>query len=297
MRVGAEDTLSLFLYGSAVLPRRKMSAVEGMHLAAFATEYASLLARARESSAGFSPLLRALAEPLLPQWGASSFSWVVAPLPFWVNDLLDELDAPTDNRSVPPPDEVRPLGLAYLLGWWAYLLQDELLDRDLDRVDLIPLSMTLHATAVRLLQGLLPGHQGFWDAFRALSLTMAEAHSWEQRFDLQALAHLESRGLAPEPCQLNDLERLADRSTLLHLAAIGSLSLRGYPRSHPLGLSLTGMLRHYAIAQQIGDDRADCLEDLRKGRLNYVSACIVRRMREANVIQSYAELDADWLAG
>ncbi len=274
-----------------------MSAVEGAHLTAFATTYEAILARAKETIISLPPHLRALAGPRLPLWADSTFSRIVALLPFWVDDLLDEVHAPMDSLRPSEPADIETLSLACLLGWWSYLLQDELLDRDLACVDLLPLSMALHATAVRLLQGLLPGHQAFWDAFEALSLAMAEAQAWEQRLHLASLASLDSQGLAPAPDQLDDRDRLADRSALLHLPVSGMLALRDHPPAHPLSHSLAQMVRHYAIARQIGDDRADCLQDLHKGRLNYVSAGIVRSLWEANVLRSYADLDAEWLAG
>jgi hypothetical protein len=268
-----------------------------MHLAAFETEWETLLARAREVITAFPPHLRTLADRRLPEWAGSTFSRIVAFFPLWVDDVLEEDQPPMDSRLPSRPDEIGTLSLACLLGWWSYLLQDELLDRERARADLLPLSRALHVAAVRLLQGLLPDHQGFWDAFEALSLAMAEAHCWEQRLDLATLTGLESQGLAPEPDQLDNLERLADRSALLHLPVVGALALRGYSMVHPLSSSLSRMVRQYAIARQIGDDRADCLEDLHHGRLNYVSASIMRRLRESNAIQSYAEVDADWLAG
>lgn len=274
-----------------------MSTAQGVHLAAFATGLGTILARARETIAGLPPHLHSLASPGLPLWVESTFSHIVALLPLWVDDLLEEVRSPADKPPPSEPAAIETLSLACLLGWWSYLLQDELLDRDLAQVDLLPLSMALHATAVRLLQALLPGHQAFWNAFEALSVTMAEAHAWEQRLYLAALTSLEAQGLAPAPDQLDDLERLAGRSALLHLPVVGTLTLRGHPPTHPLHQSLAEMVRHYAIARQIGDDRADCLKDLRQGHLNYVSASLVRRLWEANVIQSYADLDREWLAG
>jgi hypothetical protein len=266
-------------------------------LTAFETEYGAIVARAGEIITGFGPHLRALAGPWRPQWAESTFSRVVSLLPFWVEDLLVEDQPAAGSPLALEPTEIKTLSLACLLGWWSYLLQDELLDRDLACVDLLPLSTALHVAAVHLLQRLLPEHQSFWDAFEALSLAMAEANAWEQCLDLAVLAKLESQGLAPEPEQLDDLERLADRAALLQLPVIGVLALRDQSPAHPPSHSLAEMVRHFAIARQIGDDRADCLGDLRKGRLNHVSASMVRRMWQANVVQSYAELDADWLAG
>lgn len=245
-------------------------------------EYEIILDRARDVVSGLPPLLRGLAEPLLPEWAAGEFSHIVALLPFRVADLLDG----PESRQI---DETRTLAVANLLGWWSYLIQDELLDRDLDQPELLPLSTTLHITAVRLLEQLLPGHDAFWDAFQRLSLTSAETHCWEQRY--YRLPLTEVRG------EVEELAFLGDRSALLQLAVVAQFALHGHDQDHPLCLALAETLRHYAIARQIGDDRSDWLDDLRQGRLTYVSACIARRMRETGVIQTYADLDADQMAG
>jgi hypothetical protein len=274
-----------------------MSDVGGVHLAAFETEYEAILGRAREIISSFPPHLRFLAGPPLPLWAGFTFSRIVALFPFWVDDLLTEVHSPANSLPPSDPAAIETLGLACLLGWWSYLLQDELLDQALAPVDLLPLSIALHATATHLLQGLLPGHPAFWEAFERLSLAMAEAQAREQHLHLAALCNLESQASAPAPDQLYDLEHLASRSALLHLPVVGTLALRDLPPTHPLARALAEMVRQVAIARQIGDDQADCLQDLCRGRLNYASARAVQRLWVAGAIQSYADLDAEWLAG
>jgi hypothetical protein len=181
------------------------------------------------------------------------------------------------------------LSLANLLGWWSYLLQDRILDGEMDRPELPLLATTLHVAAVRLLERLLPGHEAFWDAFQHLSFASAEAHCWEQ--------HNYRLPLARQIDDLADLDRLADRSALLQLAVVAQFALRGHDLDHPLRLALAETLRQYAIARQIGDDLLDWLEDLRRDRLNYVSACIAHRMHERDAIQAYTRLEADQMAG
>jgi hypothetical protein len=274
-----------------------MASTHGAQIAAFTPEYKTISARAQQVVAGFPPLLRELATPLLPRLEQGTFSPIVALLPLWVADLLDDLEPPWPASS---PDETETLGLANLLGWWSYLLQDWLLDRDVDRVDLLPLSTALSAAAVRLYQGLLPGHDAFWKTFEALSLVAAEAHCWEQRRRFQRPADLDEAFLAGTPDA--DLERLADRAALLQLSTAAQFALRGHGggsgvhRGHPLYTALVEMLRHYAVARQIGDDLDDWAADLQAGRLTYVSARIMRRMKETGIVQSYGELDVDWVA-
>jgi hypothetical protein len=261
-----------------------MAAEHQAHFTAFTREYEAILARARDALTGFPPLLQALAEPLLPELAGGSYSRIVALLPYWVADLLDPLES---------SDEPETLGLANLLGWWSYLIQDGLFDGKLERPELLPLTTALHAAAVRLLARLLPGDQVFWDAFEALSLTAAEAHCWEQGWR----SGLDGSIAVPVAARFNDLDRLADRSALLQLAVVAQLRLRGYDEDHPLGKALTEMLRHYAIARQIGDDLGDWVDDLQNGWLNYVSARIVQRMVEAGAVEDGAELDIERMAG
>jgi hypothetical protein len=239
---------------------------------------------------GFPPLLRELAEPLLPRLEEGTFSPLVALLPYWVADLLNEQGPPPPATSA---DGTETLGLANLLGWWSYLLQDWLLDRDVERVELLPLSTALSAAAVRLYQGLLPGHDAFWETFRTLSLVAAEAHCREQRLRFVRLGDLDE-ALVEEAAGA-DLERLADRAALLHLSTEAQFVLRGF--AQPLYTALTEMLQHYALARQLGDDLEDWADDLQAGRLTYVLTCMARRMKEKGIVQRYAELDDDWLAG
>ena len=279
-----------------------MTSAGSVHLTAYEAEYGAVLTRARHTVAGYLPLLRSLAEPLHPQWGESSFSRIVALLPYWVAELLDQTLPLEGSPSPSRPDETETLALANLLGWWSHLIQDGLLDRELDPVELLPLSMALHASAVHLLTQLLPGHQSFWEAFERLSLTSSEACAWEQQRRLEYLIDLDAAGPGPvdqDACApgSTDLERLADRSSLLQLAVVAQFSLLGIEQEHPVCTALTEMLRHYAIARQIGDDRSDWAEDLQNGQLNHVSSRLARRMLASGAIESFVELDVEWMMG
>jgi hypothetical protein len=269
-----------------------MTSAGGVHLTAYAAEYEAVLARARHAVTRYPPLLTDLAEPLYPQWAEASFSRIVALLPYWVADLLDQT-LPLEGRSrLSRPDETETLALANLLGWWSHLIQDGLLDREPDHAQLLPLSMALHASAIRLLAQLLPGHQPFWEAFERLSLTSSEACAWEQQRRLEGLADLDAADPGPA-----DQDRIADRSSLLQLAVVAQFALRGLDQEHPLCTALTEMLRHYAIARQIGDDRSDWAQDLQNGQLNYVSCRLASRILEDGAIESFAELDVERMMG
>jgi hypothetical protein len=269
-----------------------MTSAGSVHFTAYEADYQAVLARAQGTVAGFPPALRSVAEPMLPQWGEASFSRIVALLPYWIADLLDRAPTRDAGPRIPHPGDTETLALANLLGWWSYLIQDGLVDGDLDPAGFLPLSMALHASAVSQLAQLLPGDRAFWGAFERLSLTSSEASAWEQRLRLD---YLKDRPTIDPG--LVEPDRLADRSALLQLAVAAQFALSGLARDNPLYAALCDMLRHYAIARQIADDRSDWVQDLRFGQLNYVSARISRRMLETGAIESLAELDAERMAG
>jgi hypothetical protein len=206
-----------------------------------------------------------------------------------VADLLDRA-LPLEGKARPSrTEETEALALANLLGWWSHLIQDGLLDGEPGHAELLPLAASLHASAVRLLICLLPDHVSFWERFERLSLATSEACAWEQQ---RRLDTLDLAGPVP-----TDQERIAERSSLLQLAVAAQFALRGIDLGHPLCTVLADMLRQYAIARQIGDDRSDWVQDLQKGRLNYVSTRIARHMLDTGAIASFTELDVERMMG
>jgi hypothetical protein len=274
-----------------------MLPAHGAHVAAFQTEYRAILERALWTVSRFPPTLHSLIEPLVHQLAEGSFSSVVALLPYWVADLLDELSPLADVGSALRHEETETLGLANLLGWWSYLIQDRLLDREWERLELLPVSTALYAAAVRLLASLLPGDRMFWEAFESLSLASIKAHFGARCRHFQVYADLDERVLDHRAFDLDVQACLADRSALLRLSSVAQFALRGYDQNQPVCPAVHGLLRHYAVARQIGDDLTDWVEDLERGCLNYVSSCIVRRMKDTGVIQNYGELDTERIIG
>lgn len=269
-----------------------MISASRFHVTAHEAEYEAVLERAQRTIAGYPPVLRSVAEPLLTDWGESSFSRIVALLPFWIAELLDRTLPPDNSTRLPQPGDTETVALATLLGWWSYLIQDGLVDGELDPGELLPLSVALHASAVSLLAQRLPGDRAIWGAFERLSLAVSEAQVWEQQLRLE---HLKSLGM-PDSGEV-EMDRLVDRSALLQLAVAAQFGLRGLDQEHPLYETLCEMLRHYAVARQIADDRSDWVQDLQNGQLNFVSVRILRRMLETGAIESLAELDVERMMG
>ena len=270
-----------------------MDPTDGPDFAEYPHEYGAMydaiLVRARRTVTGYPPLLRDLAEPLLPGWSVASFSRIVALLPYWVADLLDQTLSLAGTAPPSRPEDTETLALANLLGWWSHLIQDGILDQEPDRVRLLPLSAALHASAIRLLAHLLPNQAYFWDAFERYSLSTSEACVWEQQRRLDTLDPAEDAPAEPG--------WIATRTSLLQLAVVAQFTLRGLGQEHPLYIALAGMLRHYALARQIGDDRSDWAQDLENGRLNYVSSRLARRMLATGAVASFAELDVERMMG
>ena len=269
-----------------------MTSEGSIHFTAYEADYQAVLSRAQGTVASLPPALRNLAEPFLAPLGAASFSRIVALLPFWVAELLDRALPRDADLGIPHPGDTETLALANLLGWWSYLIHDGLLDGDLDPGEFLPLPMALHASAVSLLAQLLPSDQAFWRTFERLSLASSEASAQEQWLRLEYLKKRKTLdpGLA-EP------DRLADRSALLQLAVTAQFALCGLAQEYHLYAAMCEMLRHYAVARQIADDRSDWVQDLQNGQLNHVSARIARRMLETGAIGSLAELDIERMMG
>lgn len=269
-----------------------MTSAGDIHFAAYEAEYEAVLARARRTIAGYPSVLESVAEPLIPEWGESSFSRIVALLPFWIADLLDRTLPPKTGPRLPQPGDTETVALSTLLGWWSYLIQDGLVDGELDPGALLPLSVALHASAISLLAQRLPGDRAFWGAFERLSLAVSEAQAWEQQLRLE---HVMNLGMPN--CAEAGMDRLADRSALLQLAVAAQFALRGLDPKLPLYAALCEMLRHYTVARQIADDRSDWVQDLQNGQLNFVSVRILRRMLETGAVESLAELDIERMVG
>jgi hypothetical protein len=149
----------------------------------------------------------------------------------------------------------------------------------------------------------LPGAQVFWQQLERLTLRTAEAQCWELGQQRLAVPSDLERTITDIGAWLSTgntsrhLDRLADRSTLLQVAVAAQLALRGHSQEHPLGVALGRMLRAYTIARQLGDDSGDWVDDLGRGRVNLVAACIAHRMKEVGAVRSYRTLDVDRMAG
>lgn len=240
------------------------------------TEYEAIAAILRDEVSAYPPALRALATPALEQLLAGEFSQLAALLPRWLADL-----APA------PAPTLRSLGAAGLWLWWYADALDATLDGASPAALLAGQQALLRALA--LYRGLGLADTPAWADLEARALASAEAYTRELR----------SRGrdpaaLAPDALADWTPELLMDRAAPFAFSAAALLTLAGAPPDDPRRAGIEAALRLLAAARQIADDAGDWLEDLREGRLNYVSAALIRRFCAA---EPAAELNLERLVG
>lgn len=208
------------------------------------------------------PPLQAIARPIFATLRQSDFSRVVALLPHWLTDLLPV-----------PPETAHRLGVAHFYAWSYYHAQDQLLDGDAPAAILLVAHLALLRT-VETYRAVGLAETPCWAEFERLTLTSAGVHALELATRFSDLAALE-----PERLAVFSLEFVMDRATPFYFNTVAQLQLAGVSPAQALHRDLLAALRHFAAARQLGDDATDWLEDLRAGRLNYVSARLLARLR------------------
>jgi hypothetical protein len=242
--------------------------------------YQAILADIRADLETYPPPLQDLARPIFEGLASSEMSQVIALLPYWLTDLLP-VPAETSHR----------LGMAHLYGWWYYYVQDELLDQD------APASMLLagHLALLKMVEGYrtlgvtyVPG----WAEFETLAITSAACHAVEIETRFTDLSALTPKWLVPWT-----VEFLIQRAGPFYFNTMAQLHLAGIPPEAPLRGAVMMALRHFGAVRQLGDDSGDWLDDLKQGRLNYVSAQLMRRLYDLGLANSGLDLDPERLAG
>jgi hypothetical protein len=242
--------------------------------------YQAIVAEIQTYIDGFAAPLRAQARPFFENLAQSEFSRVVALLPVWLADLLPVA-----------PNICHQLGVAHLYGWWYYAAQDRLLDGEAPAAALLGGHLAL-LKMVEIYCEVGLGTAPYWADFQQLALTSAELYALELQTRFTALAELTPAHLAPLT-----VEFIMDRGAPFYFNTLAQLHLAGVDRAAPLREDLIAALRCFTAARQIGDDAGDWLDDLRAGHLKYVSARLIRRLYDSNVIAGAADLDLERLAG
>ncbi len=242
--------------------------------------YQAIITEAEAYLNTFAPSLQAVTRPLFNKLTQGEFSQVVSLLPYWLSDLLPVA-----------LDICHQLGLAHLYFWWYYYVQDGLLDGDASPAALLSGHMAL-LKMVDMYQDLGVTRATYWPEYHRLALISAETHAVEMQARFTNPAELTPERLAPLT-----LDFIADRVAPLFFNTMAQLHLAGIPADNPLHRDLIAALRCFAVARQLGDDASDWLDDLRAGQLNYVSACLMRRLYQRGLAANGSDLDPDRLAG
>jgi len=241
--------------------------------------YVSIAGALRAVVGAYPPALRALAAPALDGLLAGEFSQLAALLPRWLGDV-----APL------PETAERALGEAGLWLWWYASALDDALDGGPPAALLAGQQALLRA--LEIYRGLGLAGTPAWAELEARALASADAYARELRAGAPDLAALDPDALAAWTPAL-----LMDRAAPFAFGATAALALAGAPPDDPRYADLGAALRLLAAARQIADDSGDWIDDLRDGRLNYVSAALIRRFLAAHAEAGVAALSLDRLAG
>lgn len=171
---------------------------------------------------------------------------------------------------------LRNLALANLYGWVAYTIYDDFLD-DEGQPATLPVANIAMRLSLQSFASALPNSQDFSDHVQAIFNAMDTANAWEVarcRFAIQgqniAIGELPNYG---------KLNKLAERSLGHTLTPLGVLAAVGVSPTSKPARNLQKALQHYIIAKQLNDDAHDWREDLAAGRITYVVAQMLRRLK------------------
>jgi len=161
------------------------------------------------------------------------------------------------------------LGVANLLGWTAYTIFDDFLDKEGDP-KLLPTAIVSKRTLTEIYSELAEQNQDIKTLFKETMQKLDNANSWEVQ---NCRAKIENV-IMQIPDQLPDYQdysKLAERSLGHALGPVTILLLQGYDKNSDELKNLLEFFKHYIIAKQLNDDSTDWEEDIKKGQLN--SAC------------------------
>lgn len=210
---------------------------------------------------------------------ASPFSRVAALMPFHL--------APLCNT---PAKVCHQLAEAQLFGWWYYAVQDKLLDGEIDAAAL-PAAHVAWLHMRRRYDDLTPNNISR-KPLQELVQRAANAYTLETRSRLQPDQTLPQAALT-----VWRLPLLLDRMAVFFFNPWLQLQLAGLRADAPPGQHVLAFLAALLLCRQLNDDRSDWLDDLQAGRLNYVSARLLRRHQHRRPNLLAPRLDVLRLAG
>jgi hypothetical protein len=242
--------------------------------------YQSFLANVQAFIDGLAPQLRATGRTFFEHHVDGSFSQIAALLPNWLVDLL------------PVSSEVSyQLGLAQLFGWWYYCAQDALLDGEA-RAEVLLSAHLAFIRAIDIFRRLGLDAPACWQEFHHLTHLSAAHYALELQTRFADVSELSVDRVA-----LIDVEFLMKRAAPVSFGVVAQAHLVGLEPETRLGQDVIAALRCLMGIRQIVDDAGDWLADLRRGRLNYVSARLLRRNFSSGLSAGGVSTDLESLVG
>jgi hypothetical protein len=166
------------------------------------------------------------------------------------------------------------LGLANLLGWIGYTIQDDIMDEGSD-ARLLPLSNTCIRKAKDLLEEEAPPRGR--NFIREVFDEMDSANAWEARHT--RLPKAKARFSVPRYIPRENLRLLAHKSFGHALGPLILAMKSGFLPGSKGFESLRAFFEHYLVARQLNDDAHDWEEDLSEGRINPTSWEMLKKVR------------------
>lgn len=240
--------------------------------------YLQIVAHVESYLDSFGYSLQTTAKTYFDKMVEGEFSQVVALLPYWLSDVL-----PLTEQAI------HQLGVAHLFGWWYYEVQDKLLDEETNPPSLLAANLALFKM-IHCYQELGVMNDFHCSKWEELALRSANSYALERQTRFESLAEVNVHDL-----EAWSIELIMERASPFYFNTMIQLHLAGITTDKPLYERVLSALRYFAAARQISDDASDWLDDLRAGRLNYVSARLIEHIYEhAN---PGSDLDLDYLVG
>lgn len=242
------------------------------------TRYLSVVADMTCYLETFPLTLLTMTRPVFDKMVQGEFSQVVALLPYWLSDIL-----PLANQVI------HQLGVAHLFGWWYYEVQDKLLDEEIDPPPLLAAQLALFKM-IQCYQELGVMNSFHFSKWEELALQSANSYALERQTRFESLSEVDIDDL-----EVWTIEFIIERASPFYFNTMIQLHLAGITTDNPLYERVLSALRYFSAARQISDDASDWLDDLRAGRLNYVSARLIEHISQHG--RPTSDLDLDYLVG
>ena len=159
--------------------------------------------------------------------------------------------------------------LINVYGWCAYLIYDDIIDREL-LPDYLPAANVFCREMDRLLCKLVYGDPGLTSLYLDVMNGIENANCWE----LQECRFYPKIGWGSIPA-FDDVKSLSERSLGHALSSLVLLQRYGSNSSKGDIPAFVDFFRYYLAAKQMNDDAHDWVDDLKRGQFNSVGAMVV----------------------